>query len=307
MSSFQLYEFQALNSTLSKADQTYLHSLSSRAEITATSARYTYSYSDYRADPLEVLDRCFDIMLYQASYGVRQLAIRLPKALASPAHYEPYCVPHLISLKTTEKSVIIDISIAAQDYGCWLSEEGRLIELVNIRQALLEGDLRVLYLAWLASAYGEDCSFDWETTLEPPAPPNLKTLSSALEQFADIFEIDLDLLAAAAAHSETVVAPSAEPIETWIAALPESVRNHYLLRVANGETHVGLELMQHLRQQFGTQSAVLEGRSGCRTFAELTAASKQKFDERSRQEKAEAEIAEQQRIESLIPQVDTLW
>ncbi|MEM6597402.1 MAG: hypothetical protein AAF810_06165 [Cyanobacteria bacterium P01_D01_bin.36] len=68
MSSYQLYEFQALDGALSEADQAYLNSLSSRAEVTATSARYSYSYSDYGNDPLDVLDRCFDIMLYQASW-----------------------------------------------------------------------------------------------------------------------------------------------------------------------------------------------------------------------------------------------
>jgi len=308
MSSFQLYEFQALDSSLSSEDREFLESLSSRAEVTATSARYTYSYSDYRADPLEVLDRCFDIMLYQASYGIRRLAIRLPKELASPTHYEPYCLPYLITLKTTEKSVIFDISIASENYGCWLSEEGRLAEVVSLRKALLEGDLRVLYLAWLASAYAEDCSFDWKETIEPPVPPNLVMLSSAVKAFADIFEINSDLIAAAATQSKSIPSPTeTEPIETWITAMPESERNHYLLRVARGENHVGLELMRYLRQQFGERPAVLPGEAGSRTFAELEAAAIQKGDERSRQEQLEAEAAEQQRLKSLIPKTDQLW
>lgn len=307
MSSFQLYEFQTLDGVLSNNDYAYLQSLSSRAELTATSARYTYSYSDYRADPLDVLDRCFDILLYQASYGVRQLAIRLPKAIASPSHYEPYCLPDLISLQTTEKSVLINISIATQDYSCWLSEESRLAEIVDIREALLQGDLRVLYLAWLASAYAEDCSFDRDKTLEPPIPPNLKKLSPALEQFADIFEIDLDLISAAATHSETVSAPSAEPIEDWIAELSEAERNHYLLRVAQGERNIGIELIQKLREQFGQQPSMPTSQTGSRTFAELEATAQQKSNEQIIKAKAEAEKIEQQRIESLIPQVDKLW
>lgn len=308
MSSFQLYEFQALDGALSDDDRAYLESLSSRAEVTATSARYTYSYSDYRAKPLDVLDRCFDILLYQASYGIRRLAIRLPKALASPSYYEPYCVPNLISLKTTEESVILDIEIAAENYGCWLSEEGRLNELISIRKALLEGDLRVLYLAWLASAYAEDCSFDWDTTIEPPIPPNLKTLSPALKQFADIFEIDADLIAAAATQSKTIsTTTAAEPIETWISALSESERDRYLLRVAKGENYVGLELMQRLRQQFGKQPVVSAGKAGSRTFAELETISRQKGKEQALKEQAAAEKVEQQRIEALIPQVDKLW
>jgi hypothetical protein len=307
MSSFQLYEFQALDRVLSNADQTYLNSLSSRAELTATSARYTYSYSDFRTQPLQVLDRCFDIMLYQASYGTRQLAIRLPRALANVSHYEPYCVPDLIELHSTPKSIILDISISCENYGGWLSEESCLPELVEIRSALLQGDLRVLYLAWLASAYAEDCSFDWETTLEPPVPPNLKKLSPALTSFAEIFEIDLDLIAAAATQSTAISAPSAEPIETWIAALPEIERNQYLLRVAQGENHVGLELMQRLRQQFGKSPAAPTGTAASRTFAQLETASAQKLDERKQKAKAAAETAEQQRLKSLMSETDKLW
>lgn len=70
---------------------------------------------------------------------------------------------------------------------------------------------------------------------------------------------------------------------------------------------VGLELIQHLRQQFGSRPTVLVGKAGSRTFAELEAASKQKGDERASKAKVEAEKAEQQRLDSLIPQVDQLW
>ncbi|MEM6597401.1 MAG: hypothetical protein AAF810_06170 [Cyanobacteria bacterium P01_D01_bin.36] len=182
-----------------------------------------------------------------------------------------------------------------------------MAELVNIRRALLEGDLRILYLAWLASAYAEDCRFDWEATVEPPVPPNLKILSPALEQFTDIFEISADLVTAAATQSETISDSSEEPVEAWIAELPESERNDYLLRVAKGENHVGLELMQQLRQQFGGQPAVLAATAGSRTFAELKVAAKQKSDGQARKEQAEAERAEQQRIKALVPQVDKVW
>lgn len=191
----------------------------------------------------------------QASYGVRQLAIRLPKAIASPSHYKPYCLPDLISLQTTEKSVLINISIAAQNYGGWLSEESRLAEIVDIREALF----------------------------------------------------DLDLISAAATHSETVSAPSAEPIEAWIAELSEAERNHYLLRVAQGERNIGIELIQKLREQFGQQPTTLTGQIGSRTFAELEAAAQQKSNEQVIKAKAEAEKIEQQWIESPIPQVEKLW
>ncbi|MEO1396646.1 MAG: hypothetical protein AAFV90_27495 [Cyanobacteria bacterium J06634_5] len=47
--------------------------------------------------------------------------------------------------------------------------------------------------------------------------------------------------------------------------------------------------------------------TGSRTFAELEATAQQKSNEQIIKAKAEAEKIEQQRIESLIPQVDKLW
>ncbi|MEO1401512.1 MAG: hypothetical protein AAFV72_09745 [Cyanobacteria bacterium J06635_1] len=115
MSEYQLHEFQALDRALTNADLTYLRSLSSRVELTATSARFNCSYGDFRDDPVKVLERCFDIILYQANFGIRRLVIQLPIEMATSELYAPYCVSHLISVKTTPKSVIIDLNLINED------------------------------------------------------------------------------------------------------------------------------------------------------------------------------------------------
>ena len=104
MSEYQLHEFQSIDRTLTPADRQYLEGLSSRVEVTATSARFNYSYGDFRGDPLKVLERCFDILLYQANFGVLQLAIRLPKEVAVSDLYEPYCIPYGISVSQTKQA-----------------------------------------------------------------------------------------------------------------------------------------------------------------------------------------------------------
>jgi hypothetical protein len=97
MSEHQYYEFQSLDQPLSSADQTYLRGLSSRVSLTATSASFVYNYGDFHGDPEKVLDRCFDLMLYVANFGTRQLMFHFPKKLIDPAVFEPYCVRHCIS------------------------------------------------------------------------------------------------------------------------------------------------------------------------------------------------------------------
>ena len=55
MSEYQYYEFQALDKPLTKQQQKELRSLSSRAEITATSFVNEYNYGDFRGEPQKLM------------------------------------------------------------------------------------------------------------------------------------------------------------------------------------------------------------------------------------------------------------
>jgi hypothetical protein len=294
MGEYQYYEFQALDQALTSADKTYIKGLSSRVVLTAANAKFVYNYSDFRGEPEQVLDRCFDVMLYIANFGVRRLMFRLPKSLINLEALQPYCVPYCITTTTTEKSVILNIQLVCEDYYTWIGDdEFSLASLIPLRDELLRGDFRALYLAWLQSGFTEEGD-DPEDLFEPPVPLNLQKLSPALKAFADLFLIDQDLITAAAEASQKSQA-IAEPIAEWIAALPEAERNQYLLRVAQGETHVGSELMQRLRKQFSqpTTTAYTESR---RTLAELIAIADQKHQQRQHKKQQADERAKRKKL-----------
>jgi hypothetical protein len=88
MSEYQYYEFQALDRPLTASEQAYISSLSSRVQLSATNAIFTYSYGDFRGEPKEVLEKCFDIMLYMANWGTRQLMFCFPKTVVAPSVFE---------------------------------------------------------------------------------------------------------------------------------------------------------------------------------------------------------------------------
>ena len=306
MSEYQYYEFRALDKALSDADQAYVRSLSSRGIVSATTARFNYSYGDFRGDPEKLIDRCFDLMLYVANFGTRQLMIRLPKTLVSLTAFKPYCDDHSISVSSTSKSVILDINLNAEDYYTWIEdEEDWLSGLVALREEILKGDFRLLYLAWLRSGFVEDGGNDPEDMPEPPVPPNLKQLSPALKSFAELFLIDADLIAAAAEGSPTLK-EAEEPIEEWIAVLPEAERNRYLLRVIKGDAHVGAELMQYLRKINDSKPI-----SACvtteRTLADLIESAQDQQKQRTQKEQAMATKARRKQLEAISPKVDSLW
>ena len=61
--------------------------------------------------------------------------------------------------------------------------------LLPLREALINGDLRMLYVAWLS------CQAVWEEDgelhdpVEIPVPPGLQDPDSSLETFAELFEV----------------------------------------------------------------------------------------------------------------------
>ena len=81
MSEYQYYEFLAVDRPLREADRTALRALSSRARITSTSFTNSYNWGDFRGDPMELMERWFDLHAYFANWGTYRLMIRLPKDL----------------------------------------------------------------------------------------------------------------------------------------------------------------------------------------------------------------------------------
>jgi hypothetical protein len=304
MSGYQSYEFQAIDRPLTPEEQKYIHSLSSRVKVTATNAQFVYNYGDFRGEPEALVDRCFDLYVHVSSYGVRQLIIRLPKGLVDPEIFVPYIAKRLVDVKKTKRSILLNINIYQEGYATWLEERTYAASLLPLREELLRGDLRLLYLAWLAAGFAEEAIAPMEELVEPPVPANLKKLSPALQALADLFGLDRDLIAAAAMESPGTQVQE-EPIAEWIAALPEADRNAYLVRVAQGETHVGAELMQRLRQKGTTSKAKLK--SPGRTLAQLCSIADEKYEIRETKANKSAAKARQKYLKSLEPKVTEIW
>ena len=150
---YQYYEFQAIDRPLTKAEQDYVQGLSSRVRPTATRAVFTYSYADFHGSPLTVLEKCFDAMLYMANWGSYQLAFRFPKAAVNVPALKSYCVDNIIEVSTAAKYVTLNIEIHEEEGSGWIEENNNWLgALIPLRQAILQGDYRVLYLAWLQAA-----------------------------------------------------------------------------------------------------------------------------------------------------------
>lgn len=309
MSEYQYYEFQALDRALTPKEQETLQALSSRAQITPHGASFVYNYGDFRGDPEAILAKYFDAMLYLANWGTWQIMFRLPKALVERAWFEPYEVEDAIAISTTDDHLIVNIEI--QEEGGmmgWVEGEGWLPQLLPLRDDLLAGDLRLLYLAWLRLCpnlieYGED-----EDPIEPPIPPNLGKLTSPLEAFVELVELDDDLVAAAAQTSPSHRPASAPPLEEWLPQLPEAECQAFLLKLVRREPHVDLQLINRLKELAGANPSMPPApEQERRRFSELVAIAADVEIKRKQKERTAAKKQRTKELEALAPKASQTW
>ena len=291
MSEYQYYEWQTLDRPLTPEERAAANELSSHIEVSSSQAIVTYSWGDFKHDPRQVLARYFDAFLYLANWGSKRLAFRFPKGLLDPRQIELYLWEYCIDLEPVGDYLILDISLDEEGGGEWIEGEGWLSSLSRLRDDLLQGDYRVLYLAWLRAAELQDAD---DAELEPPVPPGLSELSPPLTSFIEFFGLDEYLIQAAAGASPQCQQAPAIPPEEAIARLSPAERDAFLVRLARGEAHLSLALNRRLQELAGTPPP--PAGAPRRTWGELRATA----DRLRRQaERRAAEAAEAKRIQEL--------
>lgn len=192
MSEYQYYDFRAIDKPLTPKQRADVASLSSRANVTAQRAEFVYHYGDFRGNEKALIGDTFDMMLYVANWGTRRLMFRLPKTLFNLAEMRDYFISDEMEHDQQGEYVILDLNFNDEGGGGdWIDGEGLLDDLLPLRDELVEGDFRVLYLAWLkAAGKALDEGYIDENTLEPAVPAGLDTLSPAQQQFANLIELD---------------------------------------------------------------------------------------------------------------------
>ncbi len=313
MSEYQYYEFVAVDSPLTSAQQGELRAASTRARITPSSFVNDYQWGDLKGDPQAWMGRYFDAFLYLANWGTHRIAVRLPVGVLDPQVAAAYCVGESACTWATRTHVIVDLSSEDEDGNECCEGEGRLASIVPVRAELAAGDRRVLYLAWLLCVQGREVDDDEP---EPPVPPGLGNLSGALQSLVDFLRLDVDLIAAAAQASPPLAtgSPSTAALRRWVKALPVADKDQILVRLLRGEdAHLRAEL---LRAFHGPTDDPPEGER--RTAGELLADAEARWSQRQRraQERAAAEqrrqaqaeaAARRQRLDALAGGREQAW
>ena len=264
MGEFQQYQFQAVDQALTEEQQKEVRSWSSRAVVSATSATFVYHYGDFQQDEKQVMTHFFDAMLYIANWGTKRLMFRFPRSLVDEKAMKAYAIvpqygESYVDFYTKGDVIILDINSNDEEGLGWVEEEDyQLNDFIFLREQIINGDYRSLFLAWLKAAQEEkmdldDEEFEKEDPEEeefkiqktPPIPPNLKKPNATLTAFSTFLEVDEALL-------DQYIAKSADkadlPIDytARLNKLSLEEKDDFLLRLLNKEPRLDLKFKKRL-------------------------------------------------------------
>ncbi len=316
MSEYQYYEFQAIDRPLTDKQMQELRKYSTRATITPTSFVNVYNWGSFKGNWHEWMEKYFDAFLYVANWGSHWLQFRLPNRLLEREILSAYCADECLTSHARGEYVIVSF-VSEEEPGEWEEGEGWLASLTPLRDDLMNGDHRSLYLGWLLAL--QACELDSDA-IEPPVPPGLGSLSAPLQSLADFLGIDPDLIAAAAEKSgnQPTSTLSRDNITRWIAKMSRNEKDAVIAALLEGENlHVGQELRRRaMHELHGKNESTNEIER--RTVMQLADRAEAIANERRHREaeirardkaKRERERAEARKklLESLAGKEDSLW
>jgi hypothetical protein len=206
------------------------------------------------------------------------------------------------------------MDLSEEEGGDWIEGGGWLSGLVPLRNDILGGDYRALYLAWLKainltggkpSNRKQDASGLPPPIVPPPiVPPGLGQRSPALNRFVDLFGIPACLIEAASENSLPLAESEAIDFRPLAAQLPRDVCDAFLCRVAQGDSTVGLELRKRLLSLMPPSQAVPEVR---RTASQLLQRAKVIQAAREAREQALARRQHESEMKDLASREDESW
>jgi len=314
MSEYQRYEFMTSDRPLTRVQLDAVNALSSHIEASSTHALIEYHWGNFKHDPIDVLHKFFDGFLYWANWGSPELALRFPHGILPGDLIDGYDLDDFVTFTRYADYDILDIHFGEMEApGEWINYE--LGSLIAMRDELMEGDLRALYIVWLAGqimveGYDEedDEEEDWEISV-PPVPPGFGTLTAAQQALAELLQVPQELLLAAARHSSAAVSMSSteEDVAAWVKLLPPERSDDYLVRLARNEPGLSRLLAKELRELSQDKTRATPPTGERVTYATLVAESKAIQAQLEREKRERERVARERHLQDIRDHRDDYW
>lgn len=313
MSEYQRYEFMTIDRPLTRAQLDAVNDLSSHIEASSTHALIEYHWGDFKHNPIDVLYEFFDGVLYWANWGSPQLAFRFPHDILPADLLNGYDLGDFVTFTKHRDYDILDIHFGEMEGPDeWVQYE--LGSLIALRDELMEGDLRSLYIVWLAAqrmeAGYDDEDEDDESESEisvPPVPSAFGNLTAAQQALAELLQVPEELLFAAARHSQGAMSSTGDDFAAWVNLLSPERRNEYLVRLASNEPGLSRLLVKELRElgQGKTRTAPPTGEYV--PYATLLTESKAVKAQLEREKREQEQMARRRHLQDIHDHQNDYW
>jgi len=311
MSELQIVRFQAIDRPLSDKQLDFMERQSSRAEFTKWEFKVEYHYSSFRGDVDGMLRNGYDVFLTYSNYGCREIRMRLPHGLPFAKRvWSKYISAEGLtwSADKSGKAGILTLAPYLEEAfdPVWEFDD-YLDATTKLRELLIAGDLRALYVLWLCSAMSS--SGDDDAVTEPPVPHGLANVPDEAADLLAFFEADPLLVDAAAIGIPAFNAQSSkgDAVNAWLTKLADARRDEIIQRMLSKDpVAVKAELLSEIRDSQQTPSWPVEPPT--RTVAQLLQlceSLRQNEDEKEKKQaaakaKREADKAEKQRQARMV-------
>lgn len=314
MSEYQHYEFMTIDRPLTKAQLDAVNALSSHIEASSTHALIIYHWGDFKHDPIDVLQKFFDGFLYWANWGAPRLAFRFPLGILPVNLIDGYDLDDFVKITRYKEYDILDIQFGEME-GPDEWTEYDLGSLILIRDELMTGDLRSLYIVWLAAQnmmgnYDEDEDEDEDDISVPPVPSGFAALTQAQQALAALLQVAEELLVAVARHSgagKLSVSPADDDIAKWVKLLPPERSNEYLVRLAQNEPGLGRLFLRELRERNQDEARATLPTGERVTYATLLAESAIVKAHMEREMREQEKAARHRHLQDIHDHQDDYW
>lgn len=311
MSEYQRYEFMTIDRPLTREQLAAVNALSSHIEASVTHALVTYQWGDFKHDPITVLHEFFDGFLYWANWGSPELALRFPHGVLPADLIDGYDFDEFVTFTLHPDYDILDIHFGEMEAPDeWIDYE--LGSLIAVRDELMEGDLRALYIAWLASQImiegydEEEDEEDYEISV-PPVPPAFGTLTAAQQALTELLQVPQELLVAASRHSSAAMPSTGDDVAALVELLPPDRGKDYLVRLARNEPGLSRLLVRELRELSQDKTRAIPPAGEHVTYATLLAESKVIRANLEREKREQEQAARQRHLQDIHDQQDSYW
>ncbi len=217
-----------------------------------------YQWGDLKADPRDLVERFFDAHVYVTNWMAATFMVRLPIEALPQKMAEAMEVEDVLDFDATQTHWVITWSLdESEDYERFGMKDGQgwMARLAPVRDELLRGDIRSLYVGWLAAVTRGMVD---EEELEPLPVEGMGNLTAAQVALAEFLEVDEDLLAGAGIGSPTLQdkGPSQKEMDDWLDGLPREDVLALLKLLMEGQS---LQAERTLRNRFSAWRRGLVG------------------------------------------------